>query len=128
MKDIDKTIKYWKDGAKYDLDTGRDLLRVERFPYALFFGHLSLEKLLKALYVKTKQKHAPFTHSLTYLAEQCNIKEKEIMDSLSEFNEFYIEARYPTAKKEFYDKCTEKFAQEKFSRIEEVFVWLTKKL
>jgi len=128
MKDIDETIKYWKDGAKYDLETGRDLLQIGRFPYALFFGHLSLEKLLKALYVKVDREHAPFTHSLTYLAEQCDIKERKVMDLLSEFNEFYIEARYPSAKKDFYDKCTEKFTQEKFSRIEELFTWLMKKL
>jgi len=61
MKDVDKTIKYWKDGAKYDLETGRDLLQIGRFPYALFFGHLSLEKLLKALYVRLtgNMRHLP---------------------------------------------------------------------
>lgn len=128
MKDINETIKYWKEGAKYDLGTGRDLLQIGRFPYALFFGHLSLEKLLKSLYVKTHKKHASFTHSLVYLAKQCGINDEKIIDLLSEFSEFYIEARYPTAKKEFYSKCTEEFTQKEFNRIEGVFKWLIKKL
>ncbi|MCP4305594.1 MAG: HEPN domain-containing protein, partial [bacterium] len=50
--DADKTIKYWIDSANYDLETGKSLLIMKRFPYALFLGHLSLEKVLKALVVK----------------------------------------------------------------------------
>ena len=63
--ETDKTIKYWLDSAAYDLDTGRTLLGSKRFPYALFFAHLALEKVLKALVVKATQQHAPYTHSLT---------------------------------------------------------------
>jgi HEPN domain-containing protein len=48
--DIDKTVQYWKEGAAYDLETGKTLLESRRFPYALFFGHLALEKILKALW------------------------------------------------------------------------------
>ena len=44
--DVNKTIKYWSDGAAYDLETGRSLLDSKKFPYALFFGHLALEKTL----------------------------------------------------------------------------------
>ena len=66
--DIDKTVQYWKEGAAYDLETGKSLLESRRFPYALFFGHLALEKILKPLLVKTTKDHAPFTHSLTFLA------------------------------------------------------------
>jgi len=51
--DLNKTIKYWLDSAQYDLDTGKSLLQAKRFPYALFFAHLALEKALKALVVKT---------------------------------------------------------------------------
>ena len=59
--DVARTVKYWIDSAAYDLETGRSLLEAKRFPYALFFAHLALEKVLKALAVKATQTHAPYT-------------------------------------------------------------------
>jgi len=66
--DIDKTVKYWLEGAEYDLDVANALHEKKKYPYALFIGHLALEKLLKSLVVKTTKEHAPRTHSLSLLA------------------------------------------------------------
>lgn len=97
--DLNKTIQYWLDSAQYDLDTGKGLLPVKRFPYALFFAHLALEKALKAVVVKTTREHAPFTHSLTLLASKANIEIPEAMrDRFAEYMEFHLEARYPDDK------------------------------
>ena len=127
--DVNKTIKYWYDGAAYDLETGRSLLDSKKFPYALFFGHLALEKTLKALVVKATGEHATYTHSLTVLASKTNIEIPDsIVDQLAEYTEFHIESRYPDEKKDFYKKCTEEFTHEKFSGIESVYKWLTQKL
>ena len=102
--EIGKTIKYWLDSAAYDLDTGRSLLESKRFPYALFFGHLALEKILKALVVKATKQHAPYTHSLTSLASKTHFKIPEsILDQLAEYTEFHLESRYPDDKKDFYE-------------------------
>ena len=127
--EVEKTIKYWLDGAAYDLETGRSLLESKRFPYALFFGHLSLEKVLKALVVKATQQHALYTHSLTLLASKTNLEIPEsILDQLAEFTQFHLESRYPDDKKEFYEKCTEVFADRKFKEMEDVYQWLIRKL
>ncbi len=127
--DIDKTIKYWMESAAYDLGTGKSLLESERFPYALFFGHLALEKILKALVVKTTAEHPPFTHSLPFLASKIRTEMPEsILDRLAEYTEFHIESRYPDEKKEFYQRCTGEFACKKFSEIEEIYQWLIQKL
>jgi HEPN domain-containing protein len=127
--EVEKTIKYWLDGAAYDLETARSLLETKRFPYALFFGHLSLEKLLKALVVKATQQHAPYTHSLTLLASKTNLEIPEsILDQLAEFTEFHLESRYPDDKKEFYETCTEVFSHRKFKEMEDVYQWLIRKL
>lgn len=67
-----------------------------KYPYALFMGHLALEKLLKALVVKATRDHAPYTHSLPFLAEKTGLKvPKEILKKLAGFMEFHFEARYP---------------------------------
>lgn len=126
--DITKTIKYWLDSAVYDLDTGKSLLESKRFPYALFFAHLALEKTLKAIIVKSTKEHAPFTHSLTFLASMSKIDIPEsIFDKLAEYTEFHLESRYPDEKKDFYKKCTEEFAHQKFGEMEEIYQWLIRK-
>jgi HEPN domain-containing protein len=127
--DVDKTIKYWVDCAHYDLETGKSLLVTKRFPYALFFGHLALEKILKALVVKNTKEHAPYTHSLPLLAERINVEIPEsMMDQLAEYTEFHLESRYPDEKMDFYKKCTEEFSCKKFEEIENAYTWLIKKL
>ena len=76
----EKTIRYWLESAAYDLETGKSLLESKRFPYALFFGHLALEKALKALVVKESGEHAPYSHSLVILAKRGNIELTEEHD------------------------------------------------
>jgi len=44
--DIDKTISYWFRGAKYDLGVANAMFKTQKYPYALFMGHLAIEKLL----------------------------------------------------------------------------------
>ena len=105
--DTKKTINYWMDGSKYDMETAEALFEKKRYPYALFFGHLALEKLLKGMVVKETQKHAHYTHSLPVLASKLSIKiPEDVVDSLANFMDFHIEARYPEIKNRFYKKCT----------------------
>lgn len=98
--DREKTIRYWLEGAAYDLETGKSLLESKRFPYALFFGHLAIEKALKALVVKESGEHAPYSHSLVILAKKANIElTEDMIDDLAEYTVFNIETRYPDEKK-----------------------------
>jgi len=127
--DVEKTISYWLDGAEYDLKTAESLFITERYPYSLFFGHLALEKLLKALVVKDTEEHAPHTHSLPLLASKIALEIPEIIErKLATFMEFYFEARYPDEKKSFYAKCTKDFTKKSLDDIREVFGWLKERL
>lgn len=127
--DISKTVAYWLTGAKYDLGVATAMLKAKKYPYALFMGHLALEKLLKALVVKQTKKHAPFTHSLPYLAEKSGVKLPEhIQIRLREFMEFHFEGRYPDANRAFYRKCTRDFTTMNLKAIKEVFKWVKEKL
>ncbi len=49
--DKDKLIAYWLDSADKDFKTMQDLYETENYHWALFIGHLVLEKLSKALYI-----------------------------------------------------------------------------
>ncbi len=127
--DVEKTVAYWLKGAKYDLSVSRALFKTKKYPYALFMGHLALEKLLKALYVKHRKTHSPITHSLPLLAEKSKLSIPEsVVIQLREFMEFYFEARYPDEQKAFYAKCTRAYTSKNLKEIRRVFQWLKKQL
>lgn len=77
---------------------------------ALFIGHLMIEKLLKALYVKINNDYPPFIHNLLRLAEKCDLKltedQKLFLVTVTAFN---INARYDDYKMSFQQKCTPEY-------------------
>ncbi len=66
---IDKIVKHWIEASDNDFQTMINLHHSKSYSWALFLGHITVEKLLKAYYVKKHQTHAPFTHNLYRLAE-----------------------------------------------------------
>lgn len=87
--DVEKTIRYWFEGAEYDMGVADAMFEKKKYPYALFMGHLAIEKLLKALVVKNTRSHAPYTHSLKLLAENSGIgMPKKTMKMFARFMEF----------------------------------------
>lgn len=72
-------IDYWISSARHDYDTMESLYQNEKYDWALFLGHLVLEKLLKALFVKNSENSIPpKLHNLVRLAEaaQLNLDEE----------------------------------------------------
>ena len=129
INNIKRTADYWLSGSKYDLETADVLLIGKKYPYALFMGHLALEKLLKALVVQYTNEHAPYTHSLPLLASKLPFAIPDMVkDKLAEFMEFHIESRYPDERKTFYNICTSSFTRKNIARIKEIYKWLSKRL
>jgi len=52
MIDTNKQIDYWVKGAFSDIETAELLLTGKKYVKSLFFCHLAIEKILKALVVK----------------------------------------------------------------------------
>lgn len=61
--DIEKIVNHWIETSDEDFNTMETLYLSKSFGWSLFLGHISTEKLLKALYVKKFGDHAPFTHN-----------------------------------------------------------------
>jgi HEPN domain-containing protein len=129
LENIDQIIKYWLDTAEKDYRTMCTLLDAADYSWALFMGHLVLEKLLKAHYVKRKNKHALFTHDLLRLATEAGLvvdeEKEEWLDEISTFN---INARYDNYKQDFYRRCTKDFTNVWSARIESLRTWLIEAL
>ena len=56
--DIQRVKEYWVDEAEEALKVASHSFEKQDFSYALFFGHLALGKLLKALFVVTNKEQA----------------------------------------------------------------------
>lgn len=111
--------------ANNDFKVARDLLKSGSYMYALFFGQLTLEKILKALIVHHKSEIYPPIHSLTKLAQEAGIKlNKEQNNEFDEITSFNIKARYDDVKFSFYKKATKDYANIWFSKIRGYKKWL----
>ncbi|MCK4761078.1 MAG: HEPN domain-containing protein [Candidatus Aminicenantes bacterium] len=125
--DIEKQVEYWKKSAAHDLETAESLIKEKKFDWALFLGHLVLEKMLKSIFVKKKEKFPPKTHNLLLLIQETGIIiDDDDTDFFEEVNTFNISTRYPDEQFKFYQLCTEKFTREKFDKIKEKYQWLKK--
>jgi len=129
IENIDKIVQHWIDASEKDFQTMQNLLRSGDYSWAMFLGHLVLEKLLKAHFVKNQKKHALFTHDLLRLATKAElIFNDEIEEWLDDISTFNINARYDNYKQDFFKLCTKDFAKLWSERIEIIRQWLIKEL
>ena len=123
--DLQKLFIYWKNEADYSDEIRQILFRKKKYPECLFFGHLTVEKILKALYVAKFKKHAPLIHDLVKSSKAVGLpfsaEELADMASISRFN---IAGRYDHEKQTFRKKCTAAFAKHYHERITHYYVWL----
>ena len=63
-------IEYWQETAEQDRTAMLHLFENKDYHWALFMGHLVVEKLLKAYFVKVKSDPTPFIHDLLRIAKK----------------------------------------------------------
>ncbi len=120
-----KRFEFWKNAAEEEISTAAVLLKNKKLRQSLFFIHLSLEKVLKALFIKEKAEHPPITHNLKYLAEKIPLElPGEYEKFLIEATAFNIEARYPD---EESTSPEYRYVNNKYKEALEILKWLQKK-
>ena len=110
---VKQQVDYWLAGSYESLDTMRALIKSKKNPEALYFGHLAIEKMLKALCsVRRVQKRYIFGHDLKLLADRANfwamlttVQQTE----LARITAFNIEGRYDDYKRKFKAQCTPQY-------------------
>lgn len=123
--DFEKVKTFWIEEAEESLGVADHLLEKEDFSYALFFGHLALEKMLKCLCVNHRKEHAPHVHNLVRLAKVAEIEmDEETEKALIMITGFNIESRYPDFKKSFRLRCNQAFTAKQMVEIRRIFEWL----
>lgn len=127
--DVKQLITYWKQGAEHSFDIAEILFSKRKYPEALFFGQLTLEKLLKGLVVQRTKKMAPLIHDLALLANKAKLKiSKEQEQDLAEMTDFHIAGRYDDIKQAFRKKCTPTYSKKYFALINSYYKWLKNEL
>ena len=126
---VEKQIQFWIISAAHDLPVAESLFEQRHYSWCLFIGHLLLEKLLKAFYVRDNMQMPPRTHDLVKLANAITLKFDDAqLQFLSKVNDFNIEARYPDDKLVFYKICTREFAESNLHAIKEMYKWLKQEM
>ena len=123
----DKIIFFWVESSNEDYETMLAMYKSKRYSWSLFVGHLMIEKLLKALFVKTNSDFPPFVHNLIRLAEKCNLKlDEEKISFFATVTAFNINARYDDYKMSFQQTCTPEFTSIWIKRLKEQRLWIKK--
>ncbi len=116
---------YWIKSADRDFKTMNHLIEKKDYSWSLFIGHLVIEKLLKAYYVKNNDDHPPLIHNLVRLAEKAELQlDEDQKDMLVTVTTFNIRARYDDYKSEFYKTCTKKFTETWTKKIKGFRKWI----
>lgn len=121
----EKLNQYWIDGSDDDFETMIAMFESKRFNWSLFIGHLMIEKLLKAFYVKVKSDYPPLIHNLLRLAQKSDLElTDDKMEQLVTITAFNINARYDDYKMSFKNLCTPDFTSTWIEKLKELRTWI----
>jgi len=67
IKNIELIVQHWRVSSEQNYATMQNLILTKEYSWALFMGHLVIEKLIKALYVRRLKQHPVFKHDLLWL-------------------------------------------------------------
>lgn len=124
-----EATKRWQESAREDLEIADELFRVGKYAHCLFFCHLAVEKMLKAVFTKKFDDAPPIMHHLGKLWKRTDVPMGPATDEvLSEISTFNVEARYDIFKQQLYKKATKDYAGKFFELTKELVVWLTQYL
>ena len=121
----EELIDYWVKTSDRDFKAMDNFFQIKEYSWALFVGHLVIEKLLKAYYVKNVSMKPLITHNLELIAEKAGLSlSDEQKDDVKIITNFNIETRYPDYKLEFHELCTPEFTKIHIDKIKKLRSWL----
>ncbi|MBL8015527.1 MAG: HEPN domain-containing protein [Candidatus Doudnabacteria bacterium] len=126
---MEEYIAYMFKTSKEEWQAAEYLLAGKKYAPCLFFCHLAIEKILKAVVAKQTQKLPPPTHNLLELIRFGNIKissrKWELLETISRFN---LDTRYAAEKQAFYFLCTTEYSTHYFIESKKIYSWLSSRM
>ena len=127
-KTPEKQVKYWLEHAEEDLVSAKVMLDASRYSWCAFICQQSLEKLLKAGYIRKEKRLPPYIHKLERLSGLLSLElPRDLLEALILIDKYYIVARYPSYKTAV-DIKTRKVAEEIYQKTKEIYLWLKREM
>ena len=130
MMTKEQYIDYWIDTSSNDWVTVEAMFTAGRYLHCLFWAHLALEKLAKALWVKNHVDNIPpKVHNIVWLLEEAQVEippDDKIF--LEVFNRFQLSTRYPDYLRNIEKICTGDLTIEQLDKVKEIRQCLLNKL
>lgn len=125
-----KRVKHWLAQGKEDLEAARVMFRSGRWKYTIFMCQQSVEKYLKAVFLKNEGEFPPRIHNLFRLAEKIDkeLFTEKHLEFFSELSLYYIQSRYPEDIDKMQEINKKSRAAEILKKTEEVIKWVKKTL
>jgi len=123
-------INHWVNSAQYDWEGVESAFITNNYLHSLFWAHLVLEKLAKALWVKNNEENIPpKTHNIIRLLELSNINlGEDTMKFLEMFIHFQLSTRYPDYMNDMYKVCTRDYTAAQLEKVKKIRLCLIEML
>ncbi len=116
-----KNHEEWYFQSDYDLETAKDMFKSGRMVYCIFMCHLSLEKALKGLLIKTKGEYPVKSHSLVFFIEKIGIVfSEDYYEFIYLLNRISVPTRYPDDLKKLFAEYTNPRTEAIMKKTEEI--------
>ncbi len=130
MRTKQEHITFWIEQANDDWTAVKTLFEGKNYLQALFFAHLVIEKLCKALWIKYNVENVPpRTQNLIHILSSTPVL---FSDEKGEFmlnlNRFQLEGRYPDYLTKIQAICTKDFTKSIIEETNNLRLWLLGKL
>lgn len=130
MKSKKEHIEFWLNQASDDWSAVDTLYQGKKYLQSLFFAHLVIEKICKALWIKHNESNVPpRAHNLLQLISATPII---LNDERSEFllrlNRFHLEGRYPDYLTKLHSICNMSFTTGIIEETNNLRLWLLEKV
>ena len=133
VSDIDKLnimeqqLNYdeWFFQSDYDLETAYQMLQSGRNIYCIFMCHLSLEKVLKGLFMKRLNDIPPKLHYLIYFVDKISLTLKDShLDFLMSLNRMSVITRYPEDLRSMIKLFSQEQTNEIYEQTKSIQQWI----
>jgi HEPN domain-containing protein len=127
--DAEQVIHCWLTAAADDLGAAEHLFECGDYLHALYFGHMYLEKMLKARAVHHTGEPAPHGYNLCDLAEYGDLDlTLEWQGFLVRMTEYSLKTRYPDLTLQFRRACTRQLCERELNQINDFGAWISAKI
>jgi HEPN domain-containing protein len=123
---IQEQVNYWRKSSNEDFAAAESLLEKGHLRHCLFFSHLAIEKMIKAIVTFETRDIPPRIHNLVRLAERAGlVLNPEQENFLREFGVYQLQGRYPDSEQV---ELSRNFVDKELVRAQEMLKWLTSQL